>query len=104
MERVSPVVLEELLRRMTDYELEEFRTKCEKNEIPLDKFNDKRLIKGDSAGTLSSAVPDAHYIEQLSKPELVDLVEHRLTDEQLGTMLDKLSAKDREKLFGRLQP
>ena len=104
MERVSPAVLEELLRRMTDYELEEFKIKCQKNDIPLDKFNDKRLASEDSANTTSSAVPDARYLEQLSKPELVDLVQHRLTDEQLGRMLEKLREKDTNKLLERLSP
>ena len=102
MERVSPAILEELLRRMTDYELADFKVKCQQNEISLDKFTDRRLLPENDEGTLASAVPDAHYIEQLSKPELVDLIQHRLTDEQVNKMLDKLSPKDAEKLFQKL--
>ena len=63
MERVSPTVLKELLRKMTDYELEEFKIKCQKNEIPLDKFNDKRLLSNDGADASAVVVPDSHYIE-----------------------------------------
>lgn len=99
MERVSPAILEELLRRMTDYELTDFKAKCQKNDIPLDKFKDKRLQSEGEDNALDSVVPDAHYIEQLSKPELVDLIQHRLTDEQLGKMLEKLTPKDTQKLL-----